>query len=98
MIRVLIPYHLRTLAKTGADIEVEVSAPVTISRILDAVENKYPMLSGTIREHGTLKRRAFLRFFACSEDISFQSPDAELPDEIASGKEPFMIVGSVAGG
>jgi molybdopterin synthase sulfur carrier subunit len=97
-VRVQIPYHLRNLAKVEGEIALEVAEPVTIRSVLDALERRYPMLCGTIREHDTLKRRAFLRFFACEEDLSHQSPDVELPEAIASGKEPFLIIGAIAGG
>ena len=96
--RVQIPYHLRNLAQVDGEIAVEVPGMVTIKGVLDALETRYPMLSGTIREHDTLKRRAFLRFFACEEDLSHQSPDVELPEAIASGREPFLIIGAIAGG
>lgn len=98
MIRVVLPYHLRTLAQVGAEVELNVAAPITQRSILDALEAKYPMLRGTVREHVTLKRRPLLRFFACEEDVSFESPDAPLPDAIAAGKEPFWIIGAIAGG
>ncbi len=98
MIRVELPQHLRTLAKVGTEVQLEVSGQVTQRSVLDALEAKYPMLRGTIREHDTQKRRAFLRFFACQQDLSHESPDALLPDEVASGKEPFLIIGAIAGG
>jgi molybdopterin synthase sulfur carrier subunit len=98
MIRVILPFHLRTLARVGAEVTVEVEGPVTQRSVLDALETCYPMLRGTIRDHVTLKRRPFLRFFACEEDLSHESPDAPLPDAIASGKEPFFIIGAIAGG
>ena len=98
MIRVVLPPHLRTLAKVGSEITIEVSGPVTTRAILNAIEFRYPMLCGTIREHTTHKRRPFLRFFACSEDVSLDSPDASLPDDVATGVEPFLIVGAIAGG
>lgn len=98
MIRVLLPAHLRTLARVGPEISVEVVGPVTQRSVLDSLESKYPVLCGTIRDHVTQERRAFLRFFACSEDLSLESPDAPLPEAVASGKEPFMIVGAIAGG
>jgi len=97
-IRVEIPYHLRNLARVDGEIALDVAGPVTIRTILDALEARYPMLCGTIREHDTLKRRAFLRFFACEEDWSHQATDAELPEAIASGKKPFLIIGAIAGG
>jgi molybdopterin synthase sulfur carrier subunit len=98
MIRVIIPHHLRTLAGTGAEVTLEVEGPVTQRSVLDALEDRYPVLRGTIREHVTLQRRPFLRFFACMEDLSHESPDALLPDEVASGAEPFRIIGAIAGG
>jgi hypothetical protein len=98
MIRVALPQHLRTLAHSGAEVELEVQGPVTQRSVLDALEARYPMLRGTIRDHGTLQRRAFLRFFACGEDLSHESPDAPLPQEVASGKEPFLVIGAIAGG
>lgn len=98
MVRVAIPAHLRSIARTGAEIQVEVEGAVTPNTILEALEAEYPMLRGTIREHGTLKRRAYLRFFACKEDWSHESQDMVLPAEIAEGKEPFIVMGAVAGG
>jgi hypothetical protein len=98
MIRVVLPQHLRTLAGVGSELQIEVEGAVTIRSILDAIEARYPMLKGTIRDHGTQQRRAFLRFFACEEDLSHESPDTSLPDAIVSGKEPFLIVGAIAGG
>ena len=98
MIRVQIPYHLRTLARVEGEVALEVDAPVTLRAVLDALEARYPMLQGTIRDHTSLERRAFLRFFACGEDWSHEAPDAELPVEVASGKEPFLVVGAIAGG
>jgi molybdopterin synthase sulfur carrier subunit len=98
MIRVELPAHLRTLAGVSGEVRLEVAGDVTQRTVVDALEVKYPMLQGTIREHGTLKRRAFLRFFACEEDLSHESPDALLPEAVATGKEPFLIVGAVAGG
>jgi sulfur-carrier protein len=97
-IRVQIPYHLRNLARVDGEVALEVGKPVTIRSVLDALEARYPMLCGTIREHDTLKRRAFLRFFACEEDWSHQSPDTPLPDAVASGTEPLLIIGAIAGG
>jgi hypothetical protein len=97
-IRVILPQHLRTLAHVGAEVEVQVEPPVTIRRVLDALEARYPMLRGTIRDHTTRERRAFLRFFACEDDLSHESPDAVLPEDVASGKEPFLIIGAIAGG
>jgi sulfur-carrier protein len=98
MIRVELPMHLRTLAGVKGEVTLDMPGPVTQRSVLDALEAKYPMLCGTIREHGTLKRRAFLRFFACEEDISHESPDALLPEAIATGKEPLLVIGAVAGG
>jgi len=98
MIRVILPPHLRTLAQVHGDVELNVSGPITQRSILDALEARYPMLRGTIRDHGTLQRRAFLRFFACEEDFSHEPPDAPLPDAVASGKEPFIVIGAIAGG
>lgn len=98
MIRVTLPFHLRRLAKVGEEVRVEVVGPVTLGSVLDALEAEYPVLRGTIRDHGTLRRRAFLRFFACEQDISLDSPDAPLPEPVASGAEPLMVVGAIAGG
>jgi hypothetical protein len=98
MIRVVIPYHLRTLAQVGAEVTLEVAGPVTQRSVLDALEARYPMLRGTIRDHVTQKRRPMLRFFACEDDLSLESPDAPLPAAVASGKEPFFIIGAIAGG
>ena len=98
MIRVMLPAHLRTLARVKGEVELQVEGPVTTRSILDALEAGYPMLRGTIRDHVTKQRRAFVRFFACEEDISLESPDAPLPDAVATGAEPFMIVGAIAGG
>jgi len=98
MIRVLLPAHLRTLAQSGSEVTLDVTGDVTQRSVLDALEAKYPMLCGTVRDHVTLERRAFLRFFACGEDLSHDPPDAPLPADVASGKEPFMIIGAIAGG
>jgi len=98
MIRVELPQHLRTLAQVGREVELEIVGPVTQRSVLDALEARYPMLRGTIRDHDTLQRRAFLRFFACEEDLSHEPPDAPLPDAVATGKEAFLIVGAIAGG
>ncbi len=98
MVRVKLPYHLQNLAHTGSIVDVEVTGAVTHRSVLDAVEAKYPMLRGTIREHESGKRRAYLRFFACQEDLSHESPDAALPEAVAKGEEVFMIVGAIAGG
>jgi molybdopterin synthase sulfur carrier subunit len=98
MTRVVLPTHLRRLATTQREIEVQVAGPPTIEKLLDEIESRYPMLKGTIRDHVTKERRAFIRFFACGEDWSHEPTDAPLPDEIASGKEPLRIVGALAGG
>ncbi len=98
MIRVILPVHLRTLAHVGSEVTLEVAAPVTQRSVLDALEARYPMLRGTIRDHVTLQRRAFLRFFACEEDLSHERPDAPLPEAVALGKEPLLIIGAIAGG
>jgi len=98
MIRVVLPYHLRTLANVGAEVQLDVKGPVTQRSILDALEARYPMLAGTIRDHTTRQRRPFLRFFACGEDLSHEPPDVRLPDKVASGEEPFFVVGAIAGG
>lgn len=98
MIRVVLPAHLRTLAKVQGEVQLELSGAVTQRAILDALENRYPMLRGTIRDHVTCRRRPFLRFFACEEDLSHESPDAPLPDAVGSGAEPFLIIGAIAGG
>ena len=98
-IRVALPYHLRTLAKIeSAEVRLEVAAPVTAKRVLDVLEARYPMLAGTIREHGTGQRRAYMRIFACEEDWSHQAMDAELPAAVAEGREPLLILGAIAGG
>jgi len=98
MIRVWLPAHLRTLAKAGTEVEVEVNGSVTVNSVLNAVEARYPMLQGTLRDHVTKQRRPYIRFFACEQDFSLDSPDTPLPEAVASGKEPFMIVGAIAGG
>lgn len=98
MVRVKLPFPLRKLVQAGPEVELEVEGKITQKSVLDALEARYPMLRGTIRDHATKKRRAYLRFFACEEDLSHESPAAPLPDEIASGKEPFFIVGAIAGG
>jgi hypothetical protein len=98
MIRVWLPAHLRTLARTGSEVQVEVTGPVTQRSILDALEKQYPMLAGTIRDHVTQQRRAYVRYFACEQDVSHDSPDAPLPEAIASGAEPFLIIGAISGG
>ena len=98
MIRVVLPQHLRTLAHVDGEVAVDVANGASVSTVLDALEESYPMLCGTIRDHGTTKRRDFIRFFACGQDITLDSADDPLPDEIASGKEPFRVVGAMAGG
>ncbi len=98
MIRVVLPYHLRTLARVNGEVTLAVDGPVTQQSVLDALEARYPMLRGTIRDHVTGQRRPMLRFFACEEDLSFEPPDAPLPDAVSSGKEPFFVIGAIAGG
>ena len=98
MIRVILPFHLRTLAHAEAEVSLDVEGPVTQRSVLDALEARYPMLRGAIRDHDSLERRPFLRFFACEEDLSHESPDAPLPEAVASGKEPFIVIGAIAGG
>ena len=98
MIRVILPAHLRTLAKVAGEVQLNVEGPVTQRSVLDALEARYPMLCGTIRDHVTQQRRPFVRFFACEEDLSHDPPDAPLPDAVASGAEPFLLVGAIAGG
>ena len=98
MIRVVLPAHLRTLANTGSEVHLEVMGNVTQRSVLDALETCYPMLSGTIRDHVTQQRRPFVRFFACEEDLSHESPDAPLPEAVVTGAEPFLVVGAIAGG
>jgi hypothetical protein len=98
MIRVVLPFHLRTLARVEGEVMLDVSQPVTVAGVLDAVEAKYPVLRGTIRDHGTLRRRPFIRFFACKEDLSNDPPETALPEPVTTGKEPFLIVGAMAGG
>src|SRR5262245_2538428 len=98
MIRVVLPQHLQTLARVSSEVELEVSSPATLGSVLDALEARYPVLCGTIRDHTTHKRRAFVRFFACEEDLSHELPDTLLPAAVASGAEPFLIVGALAGG
>jgi sulfur-carrier protein len=97
-IRVELPAHLRTLARVGSEVSIDVDGPITQRSVLDTLEAAYPVLRGTIRDHGTLKRRAFLRFFACEQDLSHEPPDAPLPDAVARGAEPFLVVGALAGG
>lgn len=98
MVRVVLPYHLRNLARLDGETSVEVASPVTLGAVLTAIEGTYPVLRGTIRDHGTLKRRPFVRFFVCGEDISLEPYDFELPAAIADGSEPFMVIGAIAGG
>ena len=98
MIRVILPHHLRTLAQVGAEVQLEVAAPVTQRSVLNALEARYPMLRGAIRDHVTQQRRPFLRFFACEQDLSHDSPDTPLPEAVGSGKEPFIVIGAIAGG
>ena len=98
MIRIVLPSHLRVLAQISGEVKLEIEGPVTQRSVLDALEARYPMLCGTIRDHHTKQRRPFLRFFACKEDLSHESPDAALPEAVASGTEPFCIVGAIAGG
>ena len=98
MIRVVLPFHLRNLARVDGEVQLEVGNPATLGALLDALEASYPALRGTIRDHGTLKRRPFVRFFACKEDLSHEPPETHLPDEVLNGIEPFLIVGAMAGG
>ena len=98
VIRVVLPAHLRTLARVDGEVQLAVEEPVTQASVLDALETRYPMLRGAIRDHGTLRRRPFIRFFACSQDLSHQPPDAPLPEEVKRGTEPFLVIGAVAGG
>jgi sulfur-carrier protein len=98
MIRVVLPHHLRTLARVGSEVQLDLDGEVTQQTILDALETKYPMLRGTIRDHVTLQRRPFVRFFACEEDVSHEPLDTPLPDAVAKGAEPFFIMGAIAGG
>jgi molybdopterin synthase sulfur carrier subunit len=97
-IRVVLPQHLRTLAHVNSEVTIEVEGPVTLNSVLDSIEATYPMLQGTIRDHVTKQRRAFLRFFACEEDLSHHPPDTPLPEAVTSGKEPFLVIGAIAGG
>jgi sulfur-carrier protein len=94
----MLPQHLRTLAGSGPEVQVDVEGAVTIRSVLDAIEARYPVLRGTIRDHGTLQRRPFLRYFACEEDLSLQPGDTALPEAVVSGKEPFLVIGAIAGG
>ena len=98
MIRVVLPAHLRTLARVNGEVGLDIDGPVTQRSILDALEARYPMLRGTVRDHVTYKRRAFIRFYACEQDLSHESPDAPLPEAVATGKEPYLVIGAIAGG
>lgn len=98
MIRIVLPFHLRNLARVDGEVELEVAAPVTIRAVVGALEARYPVLQGTIRDHGTLKRRPFVRFFVCKEDWSLEPPETKLPEAVVNGEEPFLIVGAMAGG
>lgn len=98
MIRVILPHHLRSLANADAEVQLEIEGPVTLRSVLDALETRYPMLKGTIRDHNSGQRRAFVRFFACEEDWSHESLDTPLPDKVVTGAEPFLIIGAIAGG
>ena len=98
MIRVVLPYHLRTLARVDGEVQIEVGSPATVRSVLDALEKRFPVLRGTIRDHDTLRRRPFVRFFACKDDLSLEPPHTLLPDAVVSGAEPFLIVGAIAGG
>ena len=98
MIRIVLPHHLRTLARVGDEVQIELNGSATIQSVLDALESKYPMLCGTIRDHGTGKRRPMVRFFVCGEDLSLESPETPLPEPIVKGTEPFIIMGAIAGG
>ena len=98
MVRIVLPFHLRNLARVNGEVELEVTGPVTVRSVLDALEARYPVLRGTIRDHDTLKRRPFIRFFVCKEDLSLEPPETRLPDAVADGEEPFLIVGAMAGG
>lgn len=98
MIHVVLPFHLKNLARVEGEVQLEVESPVTIEAVLDALEEKYPALRGTIRDHGTLKRRPFIRFFACKEDLSLEPPETPLPEAVLKGEEPFLVVGAMAGG
>ena len=98
MIRVVLPYHLRTLARVGDEVQLRVDGPATVGAVLDALEAQYPVLRGTIRDHVTFRRRAFVRYYACEEDLSHDPPDTQLPAAVATGHEPFLVVGAMAGG
>jgi hypothetical protein len=96
--RVVLPYHLKNLARIEGELELDVPSPATVGGVLDALEARFPVLRGTVRDHGTLKRRPFVRFFACKEDMSLEPPETPLPEEVVNGKEPFLIIGAMAGG
>ena len=98
MVRVILPYHLRNLARVDGEVQLEVESPITLGAVLDALETRYPVLQGTMRDHVTLRRRPFVRFFACKEDLSLEPPETKLPDAVVNGDEPFLIVGAMAGG
>ncbi len=98
MIRVLLPFHLRTLARVEGEVQLQVEEPVTLGAVLNELETRYPALRGTIRDHGTLRRRPFVRFFACEEDLSLEAPDFRLPAPVVTGAEPFLVIGALAGG
>lgn len=98
MIRVVLPFHLRNLARVDGEVTLDVAAPVTIPAVLDALEARHPVLRGTLRDHGTMRRRPFIRFFACKEDLSLEPPDTPLPEAVVKGEEPFLVVGAMAGG
>ena len=97
-VRVVLPHHLRILAQVGDEVSLDVNGGGTTAAVLDALEAKYPVLQGTIRDHGTLKRRAFIRFFACERDLTFDAADARLPEQVLKGEEPFLVIGAIAGG
>jgi sulfur-carrier protein len=98
MIRVVLPFHLRTLARVDGEVQLEVEGPATLRSVLDALEARYPMLRGTIRDHATLRRRPFIRFFACEDDLSHEPPETKVPDAVVTGAEPLLIIGAMAGG
>ena len=98
MIRVVLPFHLRTLARVEGEVQLEIAGPITIGAVLEAIETRFPALRGTMRDHVTLKRRPFVRFFACKEDLSLEPTDMKLPEEVINGAEPFLVVGAMAGG
>ncbi len=98
MIRIILPFHLRNLARVDGEVQLQVEGPVTLRSVLDALEVRYPVLRGTVRDHDTLKRRPFVRFFACKEDLSLEPPETQLPEAVVNGAEPFLIIGAMAGG